>query len=213
MQNITEMILDIILHLDQYLNMILQNYGVWTYMLLFMIIFCETGLVFTPFLPGDSILFAAGALASIGSLNIYSLFFTIFIAAVLGDTVNYAIGKSIGSHILNRFEKLRSHAEAAQLFYEKHGYLTIVLGRFAPIIRTFVPFTAGMIKMKYSQFIVNNIIGGFLWVALMLSLGFFIGELPFVKQNFSLIVIFIVLISLLPGVVTFMKEKVNQSKN
>ncbi|MTK10198.1 MAG: hypothetical protein F8N38_24375 [Hungatella sp.] len=207
------MILDIILHLDQYLNMILQNYGVWTYMLLFMIIFCETGLVFTPFLPGDSILFAAGALASIGSLNIYSLFFTIFIAAVLGDTVNYAIGKSIGSHILNRFEKLRSHAEAAQLFYEKHGYLTIVLGRFAPIIRTFVPFTAGMIKMKYSQFIVNNIIGGFLWVALMLSLGFFIGELPFVKQNFSLIVIFIVLISLLPGVVTFMKEKVNQSKN
>ena len=206
------MILDIILHLDHYLNMILQNYGVWTYMLLFMIIFCETGLVFTPFLPGDSILFAAGALASIGSLNIYSLFFTIFIAAVLGDTANYAIGKSIGSHILNRFEKLRSHAEAAQLFYEKHGYLTIVLGRFAPIIRTFVPFTAGMVKMKYTQFIVNNIIGGFLWVALMLGLGFFIGELPFVKQNFSLIVIFIILISLLPGIVTFMKEKVNKSR-
>lgn len=207
------MILDIILHLDNYLNMILQNYGIWTYMLLFIIIFCETGLVFTPFLPGDSVLFAAGALASIGSLNIYSLFCTIFIAAVLGDTVNYAIGKSIGSHILNRFEKLRSHAEAAQLFYEKHGYLTIVLGRFAPIIRTFVPFTAGMVKMKYTQFIVNNIIGGFLWVALMLGLGFFIGELPFVKQNFSLIVIFIILISLLPGIVTFMKEKVNKTKN
>lgn len=208
--NIMRTFVDIMLHLDKYLNVILQNCGMWTYAILFLIIFCETGLVVTPFLPGDSILFATGALASIGSLNIYNLFIIFFVSAVAGDTINYHIGKKIGAGILEK-ETIKyinkDYLKKAQSFYEKHGSMTIVLGRFIPIIRTFVPFVAGIGIMSYSKFIIYNVLGGFLWIALFLGGGYFFGELPFIKQNFSLIVIAIIIISIIPAIVAFIKAK------
>jgi len=199
-----------ILHLDRYLNVIIQNYGMWTYGLLFLIIFCETGLVLTPFLPGDSLLFATGALASTGSLNIFALFAIFFVAAVMGDTANYHIGKKIGNGILEK-ENVKfinkEYLNKAQNFYKKHGSITIVLGRFIPIIRTFVPFVAGIGKMKYSNFITYNIIGGFLWVTLMLGAGYFFGGLPFIRDNFSFVVIAIIAISVVPAIIAFVNSK------
>lgn len=203
-------LMDVVLHLDQYLTVILHNYGTWTYGIIFFIIFCETGLVFTPFLPGDSILFATGALASIGAMNIIPLFIVILFAAVFGDTANYSIGKKIGNRILNKPNtKLinKDYLIKAQNFYDKHGSMTIVLGRFIPIIRTFVPFVAGIGKMRYTKFITHNILGGFLWVTLMLGLGYFFGEIPFIKQHFSFVVIGIIVISVIPAIITFVKEK------
>lgn len=203
-------LINVVLHFDKYLNVLLQNYGTMTYGIIFLIIFCETGLVFTPFLPGDSILFATGALASLGSFNVFTLFFIFLFAAVIGDTVNYNIGKKIGIRILNhpsvRFIN-KDNVIKAQNFYEKHGSMTIVLGRFIPIIRTFVPFVAGIGEMKYTKFITYNILGGFLWVTLMLGMGYFFGELPFIKQHFSFVVIGIIIISVIPAIVTFIKEK------
>jgi Uncharacterized membrane-associated protein len=206
-------LINVILHLDKYLNVILQNYGMWTYGLLFFIIFCETGLVVTPFLPGDSILFATGALASTGSLNIVFLFIIFFIGAVVGDTVNYHIGNKMGNNIFDKEDvKIinKEYLKKAQRFYEKHGSMTIALGRFIPIIRTFVPFIAGIGKMSYTKFITYNILGGFLWVLLMLGGGYFFGELPFIKQHFSFVVIAIIIISIIPAIVTFIKEKKNR---
>jgi len=207
---IIKSLIDLILHLDKHLANIIQNYGMWTYGLLFVIIFCETGLVFTPFLPGDSILFATGALASIGSLNIFTLFFVFFVSAVAGDTVNYNIGKKIGTSLLEKPNtKLinKEYLNKAQHFYEKHGSMTIVLGRFIPIIRTFVPFVAGIGNMHYGHFITYNLLGGFLWVTFMLGGGYFFGQLPIVKDHFSFVVIAIVLISIVPAIVAFLKEK------
>lgn len=214
--NIIRTLIDVILHLDKYLNVILQNYGVWTYGILFLIIFCETGLVFTPFLPGDSILFATGALASNGSLNIFGLFLIFFIGAVVGDTVNYHIGKKIGNKIFDKEDVKfinKEYLKKAQRFYEKHGSMTIVLGRFIPIIRTFVPFVAGIGKMSYTKFIIYNMLGGFLWVSLMLEGGYFFGGLPVIKQHFSYVVIAIIVISIIPAIVTFIKEKKNGDAN
>ena len=203
-----------ILHLDKYLNVIIQNYGMWTYGLLFLIIFCETGLVLTPFLPGDSLLFATGALASTGSLNIFALFAIFFVAAVMGDTANYHIGKKIGNGILEK-ESVKfinkEYLNKAQNFYKKHGSMTIVLGRFIPIIRTFVPFVAGIGKMKYSNFITYNILGGFLWVTLMLGGGYFFGGLPFIKDHFSFVVIAIISMSAIPVIVAFINSKSHAS--
>jgi len=207
---IIKTLIDFILNLDKHLAYIIQNYGMWTYGLLFLIVFCETGLVFTPFLPGDSILFATGALASIGTLNIFILFFVFFTSAVLGDTVNYNIGKKIGKNLLEKPDSKfinKEYLNKAQHFYEKHGSMTIVLGRFIPIIRTFVPFVAGIGNMHYGQFITYNLFGGFLWVSLMLGAGYFFGQLPFVKENFSVVVIAIVLISIVPAIVAFIREK------
>jgi len=209
-------IIDLILHLDKHLATIVQNYGMWTYGLLFIIIFCETGLVFTPFLPGDSILFATGALAATGSLNIFTLFFVFFISAVAGDTVNYNIGKKLGNSILEKPNtKLinKEYLNKAQHFYEKHGSITIVLGRFIPIIRTFVPFVAGIGKMHYGHFITYNVLGGFLWVIFMLGGGYFFGQLPIIKENFSFVVIAIVAISVIPAIVAFIKEKKSTHNN
>lgn len=206
---------DVILHLDKYLNTIIQNYGMWTYALLFFIIFCETGLVFTPFLPGDSILFATGALASSGTLNIFALFFIYLVAAIVGDTVNYHIGKKIGNGILEKDSVKfinKEYLNKAQNFYEKYGSMTIVLGRFMPIIRTFVPFVAGIGKMKYSNFIIYNILGGFLWVTLMLSGGYFFGGLLFIRDHFSFVVIAIIAMSAIPAIFAFINEK-RQSGN
>ena len=214
--DIIKFFIDLILHLDKHLDVIIQNYGMWTYGLLFLIIFCETGLVFTPFLPGDSMLFATGALAASGSLNILGLYIMFLVAAIVGDTVNYHIGQKIGKDILEK-ENLKfinkEYLNKAQKFYEKHGSMTIVLGRFIPIIRTFVPFVAGIGTMKYSKFITHNMLGAFLWVTLMLGGGYFFGGLPVVKENFSIVVIAIIVISIFPAIYTFIKEKRSAAQN
>ena len=209
-------IVNFIMHLDTSLNGIIQNYGIWTYSFLFLIVFCETGLVVTPFLPGDSIIFASGALAAMGSLNLGAFFITFFLAAVLGDTANYHIGKKIGTRILgkenNKFIK-KEYIIKANKFYDKHGSMTIVIGRFIPIIRTFVPFVAGMGEMHYLKFIGYNILGGLLWVALFLGGGFFFGNLPFIKNNFSIVLIVIMAISILPAIIAFIKERKDVENN
>lgn len=207
---------EFILHIDTYLNLIVQQYGVLTYAVLFLIIFLETGLVVTPFLPGDSMLFAAGALAAISSLNLATLLIVIFFAAFLGDTANYHIGKKIGGKILEREHTRfinKEHLLKAQSFYKKHGSMTIVIARFIPIIRTFAPFVAGIGKMKYKKFISYNMAGGALWVTLFLSGGYFFGNLPLIKENFSYVLIAIILISLMPGVIVFINEKRNGRSN
>ncbi|AJA49659.1 protein DedA [Clostridium pasteurianum DSM 525 = ATCC 6013] len=207
-----EKLINTVLHFDKYLNIIIQNYGSWTYVLLFLIIFCETGLVVTPFLPGDSLIFATGALAARGSLSIITLYIIFLAAAIIGDTVNYHIGKKIGIKIFER-EDLKyinkEHLKKAESFYKKHGSMTIVLGRFIPIIRTFVPFVAGIGEMHYSKFIVYNILGGSLWVSLFLIGGYFFGNLPIVEENFSYVVISIIAISIIPAIIAFIREKKN----
>ncbi|MBU3099957.1 MULTISPECIES: DedA family protein [Clostridium] len=202
--------INVIMHIDKYLTLMVQQYGMLTYGVLFLIIFIETGLVITPFLPGDSMLFAAGALAGIGSMNIFTLLIISYLAAILGDTANYFIGKKIGKKILAK-EKVRfinkDYLIRAQEFYEKHGSMTIVIARFIPIIRTFAPFVAGIGEMNYSKFVPYNIVGGGLWVSLFLGGGYFFGNLSFVKTHFSYMLVAIIIISLLPGVIVFIKEK------
>ncbi|MFT5872079.1 MAG: membrane-associated protein [Clostridium sp.] len=205
-----------IMHIDKYLALLIQQYGVLTYAILFLIIFIETGLVFMPFLPGDSMLFAAGALAGIGSMNIFTLLVVVYFAAVLGDTTNYHIGKKIGKKILEKEEVRfinKEHLKKAQKFYEKHGSMAIIIGRFIPIIRTFVPFVAGIGEMNYSKFIPYNMLGGGLWVSLFLGGGYFFGNLSFIKNHFSYMLIAIIISSLLPVVIVFIKEKRKKGKN
>lgn len=208
--NFIKLGIDILLHLDKYLNVIIQNYGLGTYVILFLIIFVETGLVVVPFLPGDSLLFAAGAFAAIGSLDIKLLLFLLCLAAVLGDTVNYSIGRSIG-HKIYEMENVKlikkEHLLKARDFYEKYGAVTIIIARFIPIIRTFAPFVAGVGEMRYMKFISYNIIGGISWATLVTLVGFFFGNLPAVKHNFSLVIFAIIFISILPAVIGVMKEK------
>jgi len=201
--------IDFILHLDKYLDLIIRSVGIWTYLVLFVVIFIETGLVVTPFLPGDSLLFASGAFAALGSLNVVGLFVILALAAVLGDTVNYWIGHYIGDKAFttqSRFLK-REYLERTQAFYEKHGGKTIFLARFVPIIRTFAPFVAGVGHMRYGYFISYNIFGGIIWTGLFLFAGFFFGNVPFVRNNFSLVVIAIVLISVMPAVVEVIRNR------
>ena len=209
MNNLLELV-NIFLHLDKYLGQAISDYGTWTYLLLFLIVFCETGLVVTPFLPGDSLLFAAGALAAtVPALDVKVLLLLLGVAAILGDTVNYAIGKAIGPRAFTsnvRFLK-REYLERTQQFYEKHGGKTIILARFVPIVRTFAPFVAGVGTMKYGRFVVYNVAGGCLWVAMFTLGGFFFGNLDFVKKNFSLVVVGIVLISVLPMVWELLKAR------
>ena len=214
--NILKGFIDIILHLDEYLTIIIQNYGLWTYLILFLIIFAETGLVITPFLPGDSILFAAGAFAAIGSLNIKLLLAIIIIAAILGDTINYSIGKTIGRKIYERentrFIK-KEYLIKTNNFYEKHGTATIIIARFIPIIRTFAPFVAGVGEMRYGKFISYNIIGGVVWSSLLLLVGYYFGNLSVVKENFTLVILAIMVISIMPAVYTFLKERLKKERN
>lgn len=205
-----------IMHIDSYLVLIIQQYGILTYAILFLIIFLETGLVVTPLLPGDSLLFAAGALAAIGSMNFFILLVVMYLAAILGDTANYYIGKKIGSKILEKEEVRfinKEYLKKAQKFYEKHGSMTIVIARFIPIIRTFAPFVAGIGKMNYSKFIPYNMIGGVLWVSLFLGGGYFFGNLSFIKNHFSYVLMAIIFISLLPGVIVFINEKRKTGRN
>ncbi len=195
--------IDLFLHLDKHLSEIIQQYGVWTYAILFLIIFIETGLVVMPFLPGDSLLFAAGAFAAKGDMNIGLLMLLLFLAAVIGDTLNYAIGNFLGPKVFSRDYRFikRKHLERTHEFFEKHGGKTIIFARFIPIIRTFAPFVAGVGSMTYRKFITYNLVGGALWVALFLLAGYLFGNIPFVKENFSLVILGIILVSLLPPIV------------
>lgn len=207
-------LIDFILHLDKYLSIIIQNYGVLTYVFLFLIVFCETGLVVIPFLPGDSLIFAAGAFAALGSFNVITLFLILCIAAIGGDTVNYFIGKTIGHKLYtsnSRFIK-KEYLDKTQAFYEKHGGKTIILARFIPIIRTFAPFVAGLGEMHYPRFISFNFIGGITWVGLFTFLGYFFGNLPAVKDNFSFVIFAIIFISILPGVFGYLNSKFKKEK-
>jgi len=201
--------IDFILHLDRYLKLIIDSVGIWTYLILFVTIFIETGLVVTPFLPGDSLLFAAGAFAALGSLNLITLFIILAVAAVLGDTVNYWIGHYIGDKAFTTNSRLlkREYLDRTQAFYQKYGGKTIFLARFVPIIRTFAPFVAGVGKMRYGYFISYNIFGGIVWTALFIAAGYFFGNVPFVRNNFSLVVIAIVLISVMPAVVEVIRNR------
>jgi membrane-associated protein len=194
--------IDLFLHLDKHLGELVKEYGTWTYLVLFIIVFCETGLVVTPILPGDSLLFAAGAIAALGSLNPHLLVVLLTIAAVLGDAVNYQIGRYIGPAVFkkenSRFFK-REHLEKTHAFYERYGGKTIIIARFVPIVRTFAPFIAGVGQMSYSRFAVYNIVGAIAWVVIGVYAGYLFGGLEVVKKNFSLIIIAIVFISLLPA--------------
>lgn len=213
MEIITQLV-DYIIHLDHYLNVIIQYFGIWTYLILFLIIFLETGFVITPFLPGDSLLFAAGTFASLGSLNPVLLFVFLAAAAILGDTANYWIGNFIGPRAFSgniRFLKVE-YLDRTHEFYEKHGGKTIILARFIPIIRTFAPFVAGIGAMTYSRFLFYNVIGAIAWVALFTFGGYFFGNLPFVKQNFTIVILAIIFISVLPGIVEFLRERAKSSK-
>lgn len=201
--------IDLVLHIDKHLAYIIQSFGVWTYLLLFGIIFAETGLVITPFLPGDSLLFAVGAFAAAGSLDVFRVFLILAVAAVVGDSVNYAVGKFFGEGLLKahaRFLK-REHIEKTHRFFEKYGGKTIVLARFVPIVRTFAPFVAGLGKMRYVYFFTYNVMGGILWVAIFVFGGFFFGNLPVIKKNFTFVIFAIVIISILPGVIEFLRHK------
>jgi len=202
-------VIDVFLHLDQYLSVIIQSYGLLTYLILFIIIFAETGLVVMPFLPGDSLLFAAGAFAATGALDIKLLLATLSIAALLGDTVNYTMGKFVGKKIYEqetvKFIK-KEHLLKTHRFYEKHGAVTIIIARFIPIIRTFAPFVAGIGEMRYLKFMSYNISGGLLWVFLFVAGGYFFGNLPVVKNNFSLFIMAVILISVMPVIIGFFRE-------
>ncbi|GAB1349644.1 DedA family protein [Ignavibacteriales bacterium] len=199
---------DFILHVDVHLGELIRDYGALTYGILFLIVFCETGLVVTPFLPGDSLLFAAGAFGAKGDLNPHLVFLNLAVAAFLGDSVNYFIGKKIGhrAYTMNsRFIK-KEHLEKTHQFFEKHGGKTIIFARFFPIIRTFAPFVAGVGEMEYKKFISYNAVGGVLWVAIFVYLGYFFGNLPFVKQNFTVVLVAIVVISLAPAIIGVVKK-------
>jgi len=201
---------DVILHLDQHLLVMVQNYGPWIYGILFLILFCETGLVVTPFLPGDSLLFVAGAIAGAGSLNVHLLVALLFVAAVLGDSLNYAIGHYIGPKVF-RFEDSwffkKAYVERTHRFFERHGGKTIVLARFVPIIRTYAPFVAGIGAMDYRRFLLFNVAGALLWVASLTYAGYFFGNLPVVKNNLSLVILGIIILSISPGIVELLRHK------
>jgi membrane-associated protein len=207
-------LVDLFLHLDQHLNDVIGQYGSWTYLILFLIVFCETGLVVTPFLPGDSLLFAAGAFGALGSLNVFWLFVLLSIAAIAGDTVNYWIGHWVGPKVFHR-ENVRflnkKHLERTHAFYERYGGKTIIIARFIPIVRTFAPFVAGIGSMSYWRFIAYNVIGGVAWVAICVFAGYFFGNLAIVKKNFSLVIIAIVLISTLPMLVEYLRHRMQQA--
>ncbi|MCL4457505.1 MAG: DedA family protein [Nitrospirae bacterium] len=206
--------IDIFIHLDKHLSLIIQNYGTITYLILFLIIFCETGLVVTPFLPGDSLLFAAGTFAAIGALDVTKTFILLSIAAVAGDTVNYWIGNFIGPKVFHK-EDVRflnkKHLEKTHQFYERYGGKTIIIARFIPIIRTFAPFVAGIGSMTYGRFLSYNIIGGILWIAVCVFAGYFFGNIPIVKQNFSVVILAIILVSIMPGIIEFIRHRYRTS--
>lgn len=205
-----QQLVDVVLHMSTHLDALVAQFGPWLYVILFLIIFCETGLVVTPFLPGDSLLFAVGALAARpDGLNIWILMFTLIIAAILGDSVNYWIGKLFGHKLPQKFPRLikPQHLQKTHDFYERYGGKTIIIARFVPIIRTFAPFVAGIGEMTYSRFMTFNVVGALLWIGLLIPAGYFFGNLPLVKQNFSVVVLAIIVLSVLPAVIEFFRER------
>ena len=202
--------IDIFIHLDQHLSLLIQSFGGWAYLIVFLVIFCETGLVVTPILPGDSLLFGLGAIAAMGALKVEWLFVMLSIAAIAGDTVNYMIGHYVGPRVFaresGRFFK-KEYLERTHRFYEKYGGKTIIIARFVPIIRTFAPFVAGIGSMTYSRFIVYNIVGGISWIALFIFGGYYFGNLSIVKGNFTLVIFAIIFISILPGVIEYVRQR------
>jgi membrane-associated protein len=205
-----EKLIDLVLHLDQHLVELVTQYGSWTYGILFLIIFCETGLVVTPFLPGDSLLFAVGALAATGALDVSSVVILLTAAAIIGDNVNYWIGYTIGPRVFqgesSRFFN-RKHLERTHRFYEKYGGKTVILARFIPIVRTFAPFVAGIGRMTYGRFLLYDVPGGVAWISIFVYAGYFFGNIPIVKRNFTLVVLAIVFISLLPAVIEYVQHR------
>ncbi len=202
--------LDIILHLDTHLGLIIQQYGFWTHLLLFVILFCETGLVVTPFLPGDSLLFAAGAFAAIGALDLTWLAFSLPLAAMTGDSSNYWIGRITGPRVFSSRESRllnRKHLERTHEFYLKYGGKTVIIARFMPIVRTFAPFVAGVGAMAYGRFILYSIGGSIGWVLIFILGGYFFGNIPVVKANFTLVILAIIVISLLPGIIGYLRSR------
>ncbi len=201
---------DFIFHIDDYLAKIIYIFGYWTYLILFLIIFVETGLVIMPFLPGDSLLFAIGTLSANNFLNIWIVYFVVLVAAILGDTVNYWIGSRLGPKVFYKEDSLffnKAYLEKTKLFYEKHGSKTIIIARFLPIIRTFAPFVAGVGSMHYRTFLIYNIVGAFIWVTSLLFLGYFFGTLTFVKNNFEYVIIGIIILSILPIIVEYIRHR------
>ncbi len=207
-------IIDIFLHLDVHLDFIIRSYGTWTYAILFLIIFCETGLVVTPILPGDSLLFATGTFAARGSLDVWFVVFLLSVSAVAGDTINYWIGYKLGPQVFKKENSLffnKEYLDRTHRFYEKYGGKTIIIARFIPIIRTFAPFVAGMGRMTYKRFITYNVVGGIGWIVILVLAGYFFGGIPFVKNNFSLIILAIIIISILPGIIEYLRHRYQSS--
>ncbi len=207
-----QFLIDFALHIDTYLYKLVEQYGMWIYAILFLIIFCETGLIVTPFLPGDSLLFVAGTLASLStnSMNIHLLVLMLIAAAVLGDASNYTIGRLFGKKLFNnpRSKIFRqSYLDKTHTFYERHGGKTIIIARFVPVVRTFAPFVAGMGRMSYRQFAYFNLIGGITWVALLTYTGYFLGGLEIVQHNLKLLIVAIIFISVLPGIIEILRNK------
>lgn len=203
-------IIDYLLHFEVHLDYVITNYHSWTYLFLFLILFTETGFIIMPFLPGDSLLFAVGAFAARGSFDFWSISGTLILAAVLGDTVNYTVGKYIGPKIFVKEKHLllnKDHLIKAQRFYAKYGAKTIILARFVPIVRTFAPFVAGVGKMPYKKFISYSVLGGVMWIFSFIPLGYFFGNLPFIQRNFKFAMLAVVLISIVPGLVEYVREK------
>ena len=202
--------IDLVLHLDVHLQALVANYGIWIYAILFLIIYCETGLVVTPFLPGDSLLFVAGAVAAGGGMNVHALFAVLVVASFSGDNTNYWIGRFLGPRVFSRAgSKIFNpkHLERTHGFYERYGAKTIVIARFVPIVRTFAPFVAGMGRMFYPRFAGFAFAGAIFWIGLLLYAGYFFGDLPIVKQNFSLVIVAIVLISIMPGAIEYLRAR------
>ncbi len=214
MIDLVQGLISFILHIDEHLVDILQRYGSWAYGIVFLIVFIETGVVIFPFLPGDSLLFASGAFAALGAFNLWVLLIVLFLAAVLGDSLNYEIGRKVGTTItpnsfLGRVIN-QERIDKAQHFFNKYGGKTVVIARFMPFIRTFIPFIAGASKMRYRYFLVYNVIGAALWVALCTFLGYLFGNIPVVKNNFSTVILLIIFVSLLPVIFGYIKTKVKK---
>jgi len=202
--------LDIVLHLDRHLQWLVANYGVWVYLILFGIVFCETGLVVTPFLPGDSLLFVAGTLAAAGDMYVHGVFATLAAASFLGDNTNYWIGRFIGPRVFSRQQSRLfnpEHLRRTQRFYDKHGAKTIFLARFMPIVRTFAPFVAGIGRMRYGTFLFYSFSGSIAWVGSLTYAGFYFGNIPAIKQNLTLVIAVIVLISISPGIIEYLRQR------
>jgi len=202
--------IDVVLNLDDHLQALVAAYGAWIYLILFLIIFCETGLVVTPFLPGDSLLFVAGAVAAAGGMDIHLLVVLLIIAAILGDAVNYAVGHYIGPRMFNHNESRwlnPKHLKRAHDFYEKYGGKTIIIARFVPIVRTYAPFIAGAASMTYSKFALFNVTGAVIWVTSLGYAGYFFGNLPIIKDNLTLVIIAIIILSILPGIIEIWRNR------